>query len=830
MTYLLIDGNSILNRAYYGIRPLTTKDGRNTNAVYGFLTILAKHIKEYTPCRIFAAFDRKEKTPRHELYPAYKAGRKPMPQELAEQFPVIKEVLGALGVSCIEKPGLEADDLLGTLSRTLPQGEDNCVILTGDRDAFQLVSPKVSVCLATTKGDFLYTEDRLKEAYGLAPTQMIDLKAMMGDNSDNIPGIPGVGEKTALTLMHTYGSLEELYTHTDDLKGALRQKVLDGRESAFLSRKLGTIVTDADLSAEVSVPAVRNNEKLSALFRDLEMTSLFSRFSVEEESAKKEPGEESVGLRESDVLPQGDSLSVLLKDQTLYVYGKEKIIFSVPLTDPVLHELSHRKLIVHDAKPLLRCFLAKNLPYTLAFDTMLAAYLLNASRSGYPLPELIAEYTGHSLPDAVGCVPYLSILAEKLEQLLEEKGQKFLYETIELPLCSVLADMEVKGFPADRTFLSEFGKTLDADIANYAEAIHLATGHDFNINSTKQLGVVLFEEQGFPVIRKTKTGYSTDNDVLEELLKRTENPLIQNIMDYRKLVKLKSTYVDGMTGKIDAEGRIHTVFTQTVTQTGRISSTEPNLQNIPIRTALGRELRRAFRARDGYVLIDADYSQIELRVLADIAGDENMARAFRENLDIHTITASQVFGLPEEMITPELRRRAKAVNFGIVYGIGEYSLSRDIGVSVKEAKRYIENYLRTYSGVRNYMHRIVEQARESGYVETKFGRRRYVPDIHAKNHQLRAFAERVCMNTPIQGTAADIIKLAMVHVHRRLKNSGMDARLILQVHDELILEAPEDQKEELGAVLKEEMENAVRLSVPLIAEVGFGKTWYDAKE
>lgn len=826
MTYLLIDGNSILNRAYYGIRPLTTKDGRNTNAVYGFLTILAKHIKEYSPCRIFTAFDRKEKTPRHSLYPAYKAGRKPMPPELAEQFPLIKEILEALGISCIEKPGLEADDLLGTLSRSLPQKEDRCILLTGDRDAFQLVSSTVSVCLATTKGDLLYTEERLREAYGLAPAQMIDLKAMMGDSSDNIPGIPGVGEKTALTLMRIYGSLEELYAHTDDLKGALKQKILDGKESAFLSRKLGTIVTDADLSAEISTPATRNNERLTALFRDLELTSLYSRFSVEEEPMK----EEMVEIREAYVLPQGETLSLLLQDQTLYASGEEKAVFSMPLSDAVLNDLSHRKLVVHDAKPLLRHFLSRGIPYTLIFDTLLAAYLLDASRSSYPLTELTAEYTGHSLSNAICCVPYMGALAQTLEQQLQEKGQKFLYETIELPLCSVLADMEVKGFPADRAFLSEFGKTLDEDIANYAEAIHLSAGHDFNINSTKQLGIVLFEEQDFPIIRKTKTGYSTDNDVLEELLKRTANPLIQNIMDYRKLVKLKSTYVDGMIGKIDTEGRIHTVFTQTVTQTGRISSTEPNLQNIPIRTALGRELRRAFRARDGYVLIDADYSQIELRVLADIAADENMARAFREDLDIHTITASQVFGLPEEMITPELRRRAKAVNFGIVYGIGEYSLSRDIGVTVKEAKRYIENYLRTYSGVQNYMHRIVEQARETGYVETKFGRRRYVPDIHAKSHPVRAFAERVCMNTPIQGTAADIIKLAMVHVHRRLKASGIDAHLILQVHDELILEAPENCKDEVGTILREEMENAVQLSVPLLAEVCAGKTWYEAKE
>lgn len=833
MKLLLIDGNSILNRAFYGIRPLTTSKGLNTNAVYGFLTILHKHMQQEQPCRVCAAFDRKEKTPRHLLYDKYKAGRKPMPQELYEQMPIIKQVLAAMGIPCIEKAGLEADDIIGTLSAQCQKDGQPCIIITGDRDAFQLISPLVTVKLATTKAseptDETYTPERIFEKYGLTPDQLIDLKALMGDSSDNIPGVPGVGEKTAVNLLKKHETLENVFEHAPEEKGALKEKLLTGKDSAFMSRQLGKIVRDAELEiCEQDIqPPVFNADKLLPLFSELEMNSMPARFGIEPEHTKKREiqqttPDEAPELFNSDII-------YLLYDNDLFIKYGESVV-TVPPEPEYLGKLAEKKLVVHDAKPFLHLMIENNLDADILFDTMIAAYVLNPSMSSYPIETLAWEYAQMETDDPNLLAACLDSVYQKMSQKLQEDGQADLFYNIELPLCSVLAKMEYNGFTLNKDFLEQFGKSLEQDIALISRAIYDIAGEEFNINSPKQLGSILFEKLHLPAGKKTKSGFSTSKEALEKVKWKQDHPIIDNILDYRMLTKLKSTYIDAFLQKLDKHGKIHTVFTQTVTQTGRISSIEPNLQNIPVRTNLGRQLRRAFTATDGYVLLDADYSQIELRVLAHISGDKVMQEAFNNNADIHTITASQVFGLLQAMITPELRRRAKAVNFGIVYGIGEYSLSQDIGVSVKEAKNYITNYLETYSGVRRYMENIVEYAKENGYVTTLFGRRRYVPDIHAKNKQIQAFAQRVCMNTPIQGTAADLIKLAMVRVDQTLRQSGLDARLLLQVHDELIVEARQDQAQEAKQILQACMERAAQLSVPLLADVGEGKTWFDAKQ
>lgn len=838
MKLLAIDGNSILNRAFYGIRPLTTSKGFNTNAIYGFLNILNKHLKEEAPCRVAVAFDLKAPTYRHKIYKEYKAGRKPMPEELHEQFPVLKEILDAMGIIRIEQEGLEADDILGILSKQCSDKGEECILITGDRDSFQLIDKNVTVKLATTKqggSEYdIFTPDAIYEKYGLYPSSLIDLKALMGDSSDNIPGIPGVGEKTALSLLKEYGDLETVLNSTEKLKGALKTKVENGKESARLSKKLGTIIRESDLLKikEEDIPEPKFNKKeLLHLFAEYELSRMIKIYGLdgeEESEDKKEQAKVNAIETEDLTCLNQDELYILATDENLTVNTNDGVSI-IKITDEVFKKLNGKNIVTHDAKPLLKRFLEKGYSFNIVFDTMLAAYILNPSLSAYPLSVIISESTDFVAEGTAEQCALLKQAKEVLEKKLEENGQQNLYYNIELPLCGVLANMENDGFEADEEFLKNFGLKLDEEIADCTNAIFLCAGHEFNINSPKQLGTVLFEELQLPSIKKTKTGYSTNNEVLETLNEKYDEPILKFIIEYRKLSKLKSTYVDGLIKCIDKDGRIHSVFTQTVTQTGRISSIEPNLQNIPVRTELGRQLRKAFRAKNGCTLLDADYSQIELRVLAHIADDENMKKAFLENRDIHTATAAQVFGLPEEMVTEDLRRKAKAVNFGIVYGIGEYSLSKDIGVSFKEAKNYIENYFKTYSGVKSYMDGIIASAKEKGYVETMFARRRYVPDINAKNKQLQAFASRVCRNTPIQGTAADLIKLAMVKVFNELEKSGTGARLILQIHDELIIEVPDEYLDKVREILKTQMEHAQTLSVPLIVDIGQGHTWYESK-
>ena len=845
MKLLVIDGNSIMNRAFYGIRTLTNSQGVNTNALYGFLTTLHRHLKEEEECRVAAAFDLKAPTYRHEMFKDYKAGRKPMPEELREQFPIIKQMLDALGVVRIEREGLEADDIIGILSRECSDDGEKCVIITGDRDEFQLTDENVTVKLATTKQggtqDEIYTPAEIKAKYGLDVSQLIDLKALMGDSSDNIPGVAGVGEKTAVTLLKKYGTLEGVYENIEEIKGALKTKLENGKDSAFMSRELGRIIRKSDLldiTEKDILPPKMNESEFLSLLRKYDLKRIIKLYGLDE-SAAPSVSDAKKETKASEVEVSAVSDTTCLADERLFVVCNGDMIAVrtkdgvslLELNENTLKAMDGKKIVTHDAKPLLKKMLTAGVSATLEFDTMLAGYILDPSSSEYPLSQIIEESSSVSaLTPAEQCY-YLPEAEGYLETRLEQNGQTALYRDIELPLCTVLANMEHDGFEVNTEFLKNFGEKLDTEIADCTAAIYLYAGHEFNINSTKQLAAVLFDEMclPYPKGKKTKTGYSTANDILEKVRDACEDPIIDNVIEYRKLSKLKSTYIDGLLKKVGEDGRIHTVFTQTVTQTGRISSTEPNLQNIPVRTELGRQLRKAFEAREGCTLIDADYSQIELRVLAHIADDENMKRAFIEDRDIHTATAAQVFGLPEAMVTPELRRRAKAVNFGIVYGIGEYSLSQDIGVSFREAKNYIENYFRTYSGVKKYMDGIIESAKEKGYVETMFARRRYVPDINAKNKQLQAFASRVCRNTPIQGTAADLIKLAMVRVFDRLEKSGTGARLILQIHDELIIEAPAEKEKEISEMLKYEMEHAANLSVPLLADVNAGKTWYESK-
>lgn len=835
MKLMLIDGNSVLNRAFYGIPPLTNSKGLHTNAVYGFMNILLRHIEEDHPDMICVAFDLKAKTYRHLLYDGYKAGRKGMPDELAEQLPVMKSVLDAAGIIRAECEGLEADDIIGIMSRDADIRGDEVVIITGDRDELQLVNENITVKLAVTKqtgsADSVFTPDKIREKYGLDPEQLIDLKALMGDTSDNIPGVPGVGEKTAVKLLQENKTLDGVFENIDSQKGSLKTKLENGKDSAYMSRELGKI--RRELPEEMTLPELKKLEadktKLADIFTELEMTSMLDKFSLKEEVSAKV---EAVDIENFDAdihgkIFDGDVLYILdIPENELFLIKGERSAITVPYSE--LYRLNGKRIVIHDAKPLLRKMLFEGYSFDIEFDTILAAYVLNPSKASYPLENIYTEILGKAISDMGTQLGNLPELVKGLEEKLKENESYSLYKDIELPLCSVLADAEHWGVEVDSDFIIAFGEKLDKEISELTASIYELAGCEFNINSPKQLGKVLFEDLMLPVQRKTKTGYSTDNEVLESLV--MYHPIADLLIHYRQLTKLKSTYVDGLLKTVADDGRIHTVFTQTVTQTGRISSIEPNLQNIPVRTPLGRELRKAFRAKDGYILIDADYSQIELRILAHIADDKTMQDIFASGNDIHTQTAAEIFGLPENMVTPELRRRAKAINFGIVYGIGDYSLSQDIGVSRKEARKYIDNYLETFSGVKNYVEDVISFAKEKGYVETLFGRRRYVPEITASKKPLVAFAERVCRNTPIQGTAADLIKLAMVRVSEALKAEGLKSRLILQIHDELILEAPEDEVEKASEILRREMEHAHKFNVPIVTDLHCGKTWFEAKD
>ena len=842
MKLMILDGNSVINRAFFGVKPLTTRDGLYTNAIYGFLNILERMEKEEQPDAVCVAFDLHGPTFRHLKYDGYKANRHGMPEELAAQMPIMKQVLTAMNIPIYSAQGWEADDVIGTVGKICSQKNWQCVIVTGDRDSLQLIDQNVNVKLVISKpgqaAATLYTEDLFREEYGFEPKRLIDLKALMGDSSDNIPGVAGVGPKTAKELLYKFGTLDGVYEHLSDpsIRPKLREKLENDKENAYLSYELATIVPEApiEFAPEDAVRKPYNKPELYDLFQKLEFVKLIDRYGLrgaESLSPAPEKAETAV-LPKVDSLPEtlGKCALYLAQDGTLAFAWEEGLCALTPMEAQMGAFPYCEKLILHDAKASLHQLEALGIGFgEVVFDTALAAYDLNPSQSDYPVSKLATNFLGITVEDgdAAACAQALWNLEGVLRQELQKVGETSLYKTIELPLCSVLYKMERRGIAIDETQLRAFGQMLSQRITDCEGLIYGYSGGPFNINSPKQLGELLFDKLGLPAGKKTKTGYSTNADVLEKL--KDKHPIIPAIMDYRMLTKLKSTYADGLMKEIREDGRIHTTFQNLVTATGRLSSTEPNLQNIPVRTDLGAEIRKMFVPKPGCVLVDADYSQIELRVLSHIADDKTMQEAFCNGFDIHAATASQVFGVPMEEVTPLQRRHAKAVNFGIVYGISEFSLSEDIGVSRYEAKAYIENYLNNYHGVRDYMKDIVASAREKGYTETMFGRRRYIPELKSANFNVRQGAERIALNTPIQGTAADLIKLAMIKVEKALNESYPEAQLLLQVHDELIVECPETQAQEVAALVSREMEQVASLKVPLTAEAKFGKSWYDAK-
>ena len=862
---LILDSNSILNRAFYGVRYLSAKDGTPTNAIYGFLNILLKLIKEQEPDYICAAFDVKAPTFRHKQYEGYKAQRKPMPEGLAAQMPLAKDVLRAMGVTILEKEGYEADDIIGTVARLCEESEISCFIATGDKDDLQLASDKTKVILTVTKSGYnetiIYDDKAVKEKYHVTPTEFIDVKALMGDPSDNIPGVKGVGEKTAMSLIEKHHSIEYIYENIDDigLKGAMLQKMKDGREMAFMSKELATINrnTPIEFNAEECVfDGFENNGELYEILKRLELNSIIKKLDLSGGDNVKENEDIfkdfSYQVGDKNMI-SGDKVTVVLDfdgdniSSAAVGAGNNAVVLNEQDDIKELLEDDSIAKVMFDVKEAIVKLNCRIDIKNIADDTAIAAYLVDPAKNEYTIEKLASEYFGTviekpevkqlSLLDDVEtdrseylakCAVALGVLNERIGDKIKENGQEKLYQEVELPLVTVLAHLEINGFLVDDHQLKEFADKLGEKIDALTNEIYMLAGEEFNINSPKQLGVILFEKLELKPVKKTKTGYATNADVLEKL--RDKHPIVNFIMEYRQLAKLKSTYCDGLTAVVNPNThRIHSVFTQTVTVTGRLSSTEPNLQNIPTRTELGREIRKMFVAKEGYVLVDADYSQIELRVLAHIANDETMINAFRNNEDIHAVTASQVLGIPLEDVTKEQRSSAKAVNFGIVYGIGEFSLAQDLHISVKEAKAYIESYLEKYHGVRNYMESIKEQAKKDGYVKTMLNRIRYIPELKSPNYNIRQFGERVALNTPIQGTAADIIKLAMVRVDNRLINEGLKSKLILQVHDELIVEAHKDEVDKVKQILSEEMQSAMELNVPLKVDMSTGHSWYDAK-
>ena len=862
---LILDSNSILNRAFYGVRYLSAKDGTPTNAIYGFLNILLKLIKEQEPDYICAAFDVKAPTFRHKQYEGYKAQRKPMPEGLAAQMPLAKDVLRAMGVTILEKEGYEADDIIGTVARLCEESEISCFIATGDKDDLQLASDKTKVILTVTKSGYnetiIYDDKAVKEKYHVTPTEFIDVKALMGDPSDNIPGVKGVGEKTAMSLIEKHHSIEYIYENIDGigLKGAMLQKMKDGREMAFMSKELATINrnTPIEFNAEECVfDGFENNGELYEILKRLELNSIIKKLDLSGGDNVKENEDIfkdfSYQVGDKNMI-NGDKVTVVLDfdgdniSSAAVGVGNNAVVLNEQDDIKELLEDDSIAKVMFDVKEAIVKLNGRIDIRNISDDTAIAAYLVDPAKNEYTIEKLASEYFGTviekpevkqlSLLDDVEsdrseylakCAVALGVLNDRIGDKIKENGQEKLYQEVELPLVTVLAHLEINGFLVDDNQLKEFADKLGEKIDALTNEIYMLAGEEFNINSPKQLGVILFEKLELKPVKKTKTGYATNADVLEKL--RDKHPIVNFIMEYRQLAKLKSTYCDGLTAVVNPNThRIHSVFTQTVTVTGRLSSTEPNLQNIPTRTELGREIRKMFVAKDGYVLVDADYSQIELRVLAHIANDETMINAFRNNEDIHAVTASQVLGIPLEDVTKEQRSSAKAVNFGIVYGIGEFSLAQDLHISVKEAKAYIESYLEKYHGVRNYMESIKEQAKKDGYVKTMLNRIRYIPELKSPNYNIRQFGERVALNTPIQGTAADIIKLAMVRVDNRLINEGLKSKLILQVHDELIVEAHKDEVDKVKQILSEEMQGAMELNVPLKVDMSTGHSWYDAK-
>ena len=845
MKLLILDGNSVINRAFFGVRPLTTREGLYTNAVYGFLNILEKMEKEEQPEAICVAFDLHGPTFRHLKYDGYKATRHGMPEELAMQMPVMKDVLRAMNIPIYECQGWEADDIIGTVGRICSNNDWECVVVTGDRDSLQLIDENVHIKLVISKPGqttaTLYDKAKFEEEYGFEPKKLIDLKALMGDSSDNIPGVKGIGEKTALSLLHKFGSLDAVYENLDDpaIKPKQRENLINFKENAYLSYDLATIRPEApiDFDPMDAITQPYNRLELYKLFTKLEFVRLIDRYGLR--GAELEEVKPEAPVNKSEALPRVDDMPAEVAECAVYLAGDGSLGLAwntgvCQLTPMEVQmagiDLSGKKLVMHDSKTVMHRLDEMGVAFgECVFDTALAAYDLNPSQSDYPVSKLATNFLGASVEDenAAGCAEAIWNLRTLLYQELKNNGMEKLYTDMELPLCGTLYRMEKEGIAIDRGQLEQFGTMLAQRISDCETLIFSYSEGEFNINSTKQLGELLFEKLGLPPVKKTKTGYSTNAEVLEKL--KSKHPIIPAIMDYRMMTKLKSTYADGLMKVIEADGRIRTTFQNLVTATGRLSSTEPNLQNIPVRTDLGAEIRKMFIPRPGCVLVDADYSQIELRVLAHIAGDENMQAAFNGGLDIHTATAAQVFSVAPENVTPLQRRNAKAVNFGIVYGISEFSLAEDIGVSRWEAKDYIDSYLANYRGVRDYMKQVVIDARESGYTQTMYGRRRYIPELKASNFNIRSGAERIALNTPIQGTAADLIKLAMLRVEQALEKKFPQAKLILQVHDELIVECPEEIADQVAELVSREMGQVASLAVPLQAEAKWGKSWYDAK-
>ncbi len=861
MTLLVLDGNSIVNRAFYGIKLLSTKNGQFTNGIYGFLNILLRLEEETNPDGVAIAFDLKAPTFRHKLYDQYKAGRHAMPPELASQMPILKELLTDLGYKLVEQEGYEADDILGTLAKSCGT-ETQCFLATGDRDSLQLVRDNVTVLLAATRHGqpetVHYTPDLVKETYGVTPPQLIEVKALMGDSSDHIPGVAGIGQKTAGALIADYNSIDYIYDHLDELqiKPGVRAKLEKDKDSAYLSRTLGTICTSVPMDTELAhyVVGPGNHAKATKTLARLEMFAMIDKLGLREEAVSLEATEETtenISVKElkafSELLPllqkqeqavftyhlEDGTLSELafMIDDTLYYLDEtaDKAGFSDFLKDAQIAKFTA------ESKALFHYGFEQHLTIqNLCFDASLAGYILNPSANAYDPMRLLEEY-GKATPgklateydtDFLRETVALDCIKDQLLAQIKENHQEQLL-ALEISLAEVLASMEHIGFLVDKDGLQEYGKVIAEAVDRLAASVYEQVGYEFNLNSPKQLGKALFEDLGLPAKKKTKSGYSTNAEVLEGLA--PQYPVVADILEYRTVSKLKSTYCDGLLKVIGTDGRIHSTLNQTETRTGRISSSEPNLQNIPVRKPIGAELRKFFVAKPGYTLVDADYSQIELRVLAHMANDANMIAAFESGEDIHKITASQVFHVPLDYVTPQMRSNAKAVNFGIVYGIGAFSLSQDIGVTRKEAQQYIDHYLENFSGVDAYMKQVVEEAKENGYVTTLFQRRRYLPELSASNRMLRAFGERVARNAPIQGTAADIIKIAMVKVYHRLQEEQLDAQLIMQIHDELIVEAKDDIADQVCTIVKEEMEHACAMAVKLSVDAHTGKSWYDAK-
>lgn len=846
-TLLAVDGNSLMHRAFYALPLLTNKDGEYTNAVYGFFSMLISAVQTLNPTHVAIAFDMKGKTFRHDVFAEYKGTRKPTPDELIPQFPLLKDAISAIGITLLEKEGYEADDLLGLLSKQAGGKDMDAVLLTGDKDIFQLVSDSCRVML-TKKGVSeldIVDRKRLKEMYELIPSQIVDLKGFMGDSSDNIPGVPGVGEKTALKLLHAYHDMDGVFAHIDEISGKLKEKLMDNKQKAYMSRELATIETNVPCDISVDAMAFEGfaSSNIAPVFEKLGFTSLLKRIGQEKEAAK--PVEQitidnmtdlnriMLGIRQAEyiALTFGDDITLADEADSEYVIKAEHSLLNMDFSRdmvmqvlaPVLADVNINK-VVHDAKQIDGIVSEYGVSLGgVLFDTKLAEYVIDPGTSKFDLENMCKKYT------VSGNAAALMQLYPLQKKRMERSNLLSIYRDIEAPLTGVLLDMEKTGFRIDLELLDTFSCDLKNRIADITSRIYELCGFDdFNINSTKQLGTVLFERLGLPAAKKTKTGYSTDIEVLEKL--SGKHPVIEHIIEYRRLTKLNSTYIDGLKKIADARGFVHTTFVQISTVTGRISSKEPNLQNIPIRTQEGREIRRLFVPSDETRnLVTADYSQIELRILAAISGDSVMQHAFASGTDIHTRTASEVFGVPPDEVTADMRRNAKAVNFGIVYGISDFGLARNLGISVKKAGSYIERYFQRFSGVKQYMDSIKQRAKDAGFVTTLLGRRRYLPELRSRNYNIRSFGERAALNTPIQGTAADIIKLAMIDVWQKLKDGGYKSRLILQVHDELIIDAVPDEIDAVKKLLKDSMENAYKLDVSLIAEVGVGDNWLNAK-